>query len=272
MPVIIKFDFGTDGSVTEPGWYIDSIVVKTEPVIPSAPVNLTVLNNEEIVVLSWNEATKNLLNENLNQIKSANNNDELSLQKELENPVNIGSIENTPKATCFKVYKSTDGISFILNDTIFDTTCTDTAVNVGSTYYYYVTTSIGLLESDPSDTVSVTVQLAVGLFDDLDNGIPLTFAMEQNYPNPFNPVTTIRYQLPKAAHVTLKVYSITGRKVRTLVHTKQQANYYTVTWDGLNETGSKVASGIYLYRIEAGDPSAGSGHRIIKTNKMLLLK
>jgi flagellar hook assembly protein FlgD len=60
--------------------------------------------------------------------------------------------------------------------------------------------------------------------------------------------------------------------VRTLVNENQVANYYSVQWNGLNEIGSKVASGIYLYRIEAGDPSAGSGQRFIKTNKMLLLK
>jgi len=265
MTVIIKFDFGTDGSVTEPGWYIDSVSVTTEPIIPSAPVNLTVLNDEEIVVLSWNEATKNLLNENLNQLKLLiARNEELSLQKESENPSATSTITANPKATCFKVYKNTDGTSFILSDTVFDTICTDTTVSVGNTYYYYVTTAIGSLESDPSDTVSVTVQSAVGIFDESNQGIPTTFAMDQNYPNPFNPVTTIRYQLPKATNVYIAVYDMLGQKIKTLVNENQAAKYFSIQWNGLNEAGSKVASGIYLYRIEAGD--------FIKTNKMLLLK
>jgi flagellar hook assembly protein FlgD len=63
-----------------------------------------------------------------------------------------------------------------------------------------------------------------------------------------------------------------GQKIRTLVNENQTANYYAVQWDGFNESGGKVASGIYLYRIEAEGPSASSGQRFVKTNKMLLLK
>jgi len=102
--------------------------------------------------------------------------------------------------------------------------------------------------------------------------VPREFKFEQNYPNPFNPLTTLRYQLPKTCHVKLEIFSITGEKIQTLVNENQVANYYSIQWNGLNEVGSKVSSGVYLYRIEAGDPSAGSGHRFIKTNKMLLLK
>ena len=125
------------------------------------------------------------------------------------------------------------------------------------------------------DSVAVytmdTVITKIGL-DDGFNGIPKVFALQQNYPNPFNPVTTIRYQLPKTANVKLAIYTMLGQRVKTLVNENQAANYYTIQWDGLNESGNRVASGIYLYRIEAGDPSADSGHRFIKTNKMLLLK
>jgi hypothetical protein len=100
--------------------------------------------------------------------------------------------------------------------------------------------------------------------DDGHNGIPKVFALQQNYPNPFNPITTIRYQLPKTANVKLAVYNMLGQKVKTLVNESQTANYYSIQWNGLNDSGSRVSSGIYLYRIEAGE--------FIKTNKMLLLK
>jgi immune inhibitor InhA-like protein/flagellar hook capping protein FlgD len=108
-----------------------------------------------------------------------------------------------------------------------------------------------------------SVATSIGLEDGF-NGVPKVFALGQNYPNPFNPVTTISYQLPKTANVKLEVYNMLGQKVKTLVNANQPAKFYTVQWNGLNEKGSKVASGIYLYRIEAGD--------FIKTNKMLLLK
>jgi hypothetical protein len=94
--------------------------------------------------------------------------------------------------------------------------------------------------------------------------IPTRFLLRQNYPNPFNPSTAIQYELPKAAEVLLVVYDILGRQVRELVDTRQNAGYYTVTWDGRNDRGMPVAGGIYLYRITAGS--------YVKTLKMVLVK
>jgi len=94
--------------------------------------------------------------------------------------------------------------------------------------------------------------------------VPDKFALEQNYPNPFNPVTTIQYQLPEAAHVRLEVYNMLGQRIRTLVNKKQDANYYTVQWKGLTDNGTRTSSGVYFYKIEAGD--------FVKTKKLLLLK
>ena len=85
---------------------------------------------------------------------------------------------------------------------------------------------------------------------------PHSFSLGQNYPNPFNPVTDIGYQIPKYGspiHTTLKVYNILGQEVQTLVDEIQNAGYYTVTWDGLDNRGHQVPSGIYFYRIIAGD-------------------
>ncbi len=85
-----------------------------------------------------------------------------------------------------------------------------------------------------------------------------------NYPNPFNPSTVIRYALPERLPVTLTVYNILGQPVRTLVNTIQDAGEYQAVWDGKNNSGQAVASGIYLCRLEAGS--------VVKTRKMNLLR
>jgi hypothetical protein len=95
-------------------------------------------------------------------------------------------------------------------------------------------------------------------------GIPTSFGLDQNYPNPFNPTTTINFALPKAANVSLKVYDVLGREVRTLVNARLNAGYQQVVWDGKNAFGTQVASGMYLYRITAGD--------FVSTKKMMMLK
>lgn len=98
----------------------------------------------------------------------------------------------------------------------------------------------------------------------VDAALPKTYALQQNYPNPFNPSTNIRYQLPAQADVKLVVYNILGQEVRRLIDEKMQAGYHTVTWDGRNAQGLPVPSGVYYYKITAGDFSA--------SKKMLLIK
>ncbi|MFQ6115783.1 MAG: right-handed parallel beta-helix repeat-containing protein, partial [bacterium] len=98
---------------------------------------------------------------------------------------------------------------------------------------------------------------------DHDN-MPRTYRLSQNYPNPFNPETHIEYDLPKKSEVKLTVYNMLGQKIVTLVNKEQGAGSYSVVWHGKNDNGVMVSSGIYFYRIEAGD--------FIRTKKMLLLK
>ena len=83
-------------------------------------------------------------------------------------------------------------------------------------------------------------------------------------PNPFNPATVIGYQLPEAGRVRLAIYTLLGQEVRVLVDEQMEAGSFTATWDGTDELSRRVASGIYLYRIQAGDFSA--------SRRMLLLK
>lgn len=95
-------------------------------------------------------------------------------------------------------------------------------------------------------------------------GIANKISLEQNYPNPFNPKTVIRYSLPVNQSVTLKIYDIGGREVRTLVNTAQQSGNYTVEWDGLDDFGKAISGGIYLYKLSAG--------KYQHTRKMIYLK
>ncbi|MBN2012673.1 S8 family serine peptidase [candidate division KSB1 bacterium] len=94
--------------------------------------------------------------------------------------------------------------------------------------------------------------------------VPTEFALRQNYPNPFNPETSIQFQLKAASNVTIRVYNMMGQLVRTLVDAKHDAGYYMVHWDGMDQAGRSVSSGIYVYRMEA--PA------FVQTRKMLLLK
>jgi hypothetical protein len=91
------------------------------------------------------------------------------------------------------------------------------------------------------------------------DALPAGFALEQNYPNPFNPSTMIGFTIPKAGYVTLKVYDILGREVQTLVNERQNAGNHSVTF-----SASNLPSGMYFYRLQAGNYSA--------TKKLLLLK
>jgi len=92
----------------------------------------------------------------------------------------------------------------------------------------------------------------------------LTFGLEQNTPNPFNPTTAIRFSIASDTNVRLLVYDVAGRRVRTLVDGNKRADVYKVVWDGTNDAGQSVATGIYFYRITAG--------KFVQTKKMLLLK
>ncbi|MFQ5652940.1 MAG: T9SS type A sorting domain-containing protein, partial [bacterium] len=105
------------------------------------------------------------------------------------------------------------------------------------------------------------VVTSVELLDDL---LPKRFTLEQNYPNPFNPETSIQYSIPKAADVKLTIFNVLGQRVATLVNKQQVAGNYLVQWNGQNDAGRPVASGIYVYRISAGD--------FVQTKKMLFLK
>jgi predicted CXXCH cytochrome family protein len=125
---------------------------------------------------------------------------------------------------------------------------TDAAVSNGSTYYYKV--SAFDFSGNQSPVSSEVSSLVTGVGE--QTGLPKEFGLNQNHPNPFNPSTQIRYQLPSAVHVKISVYNTLGSLVTILVDQEQAAGYYNVTFNGHDKAGNTLATGIYLYKMEAG--------------------
>lgn len=101
--------------------------------------------------------------------------------------------------------------------------------------------------------------------------IVIEFNLEQNFPNPFNPSTEIQFSVKENSHIILKVYDVLGREIKTLINEELNNGKYKIIWNGDNNSGEKVSSGIYLYRIEAIFAGNQRGE-FIKSRKMLLLK
>jgi minor extracellular serine protease Vpr len=111
------------------------------------------------------------------------------------------------------------------------------------------------------------VKKVVGLVNSVENTdhtLPGSFVLKQNYPNPFNPSTNIEYSLATVNQVALKIYNVTGQQIKTLVNKTQKAGTYTIQWDGTNDTGQYVASGIYYIKLKAS--------QFVQTRKMVLMR
>ena len=128
----------------------------------------------------------------------------------------------------------------------------DKSIESGNTYYYKLESVNILGLTERYDALGVT---AIE---------PKEYSLHQNFPNPFNPVTTIKFDLPGSGDVVLKIYNILGQEVKTLVNKRMDSGFHSIIWNGTNDTGIKVASGMYLYRLRAGD--------YVKTRKMIFLK
>lgn len=129
---------------------------------------------------------------------------------------------------------------------------TDIDVEAGRTYYYILESVDMNGETNLYRTVSITLK------------IPQKYELYQNYPNPFNPITNIKFDIPKNEKVTLKIYNILGQEIKTLINAEMNAGAHTVQWDGTNNIGIKVASGVYIYQVKAG--------KFAKAKKMSFVK
>ncbi|MDP7527254.1 MAG: T9SS type A sorting domain-containing protein [Candidatus Marinimicrobia bacterium] len=126
--------------------------------------------------------------------------------------------------------------------------------------------------STSSDQEIVIPAYSVVLFEEVESPlkafstptIPGDYKLHLAYPNPFNPITSLRYDLPEQAQVTLTVYDLMGREVAQLVNTTQEAGYKSIQWDATDSFGKPVSAGVYLYQVRAGE--------FVQTRKMALLK
>lgn len=167
------------------------------------------------------------------------------------------------EANYYTVYKMdvTAGGSFEVLADVTETAFEDLNTLIDNSYGYYVTaTDFANNEGEISNTFTIMVTS----IDNLGNAIPDEYALGQNYPNPFNPTTSIIYQLPVSGNVTLRIYNLNGELVNTLVNGEMAAGYHTVKWNGLTSTGRVITSGVYLYKIQAGD--------FVQVRKMIMMK
>jgi hypothetical protein len=174
-----------------------------------------------------------------------------------------------PNIAGYNVYRSQweNGEYLKLNlNPITETHFSDITLPDTNTYWYYVsaifTNNQWVAESfasnkDHGNVSSVSVT-------DGNSIIPAQFFLTQNYPNPFNPTTSISFGLPKDSDVKVEVFNLLGQKVRTLLNGQERAGYKTIIWDGKDEAGKGVASGVYFYKVNAGNFN--------DTKKMTLLK
>ena len=151
-------------------------------------------------------------------------------------------------------YSTDDGETWSqLNDGLIHKDVRDISVN--SFNRIFVATTGGLFRSS---------KLLVSTRTEVSTNKPGSLLLRQNFPNPFNPITTIRYNLPKANDVVLTIYNLLGQEIRTVVNERQGAGEKLVVWDGRDQFGNVVSSGIYIYRIQTGG--------FIKSRKMILVR
>lgn len=173
--------------------------------------------------------------------------------------------ETDPDIHHYAIHASTQStftpVQATLIGTTTEATFIDTSPTIGTTMYYRIVTfDVHGNESLPSPQASALVTSVLGE----EAGTLQTYMLHQNYPNPFNPVTSISYSLPEAEHVRLIVYNTKGDKIATLADRIQRPGRYSVTWDGKNDAGQFVSSGLYLFCLET--------KRFRQIKKAMLLK
>jgi GH35 family endo-1,4-beta-xylanase len=176
--------------------------------------------------------------------------------------------QSAATATSYHVQVSTFST---FNSFLVDTTVTDTALQLaplaaGTRHFWRVS---GLNQFGEGDYSTVTVFTTGDLISGVEatQRIPTEFGLSQNYPNPFNPTTSFEFQVASSEFVSLKVLDVLGREVATLVNGNRQPGTYTVRWDA-----TAYPSGVYFYRLQAGNASTSSARGFVETKKMILAK
>jgi len=166
-----------------------------------------------------------------------------------------------PDLQYFRIYRDDDQNFVPSQGNLVDATTandwTDPSFDDGSVHYKVTAVDFAGNESDPSSPETVTA-----IEEPL---IPVEFALYQNVPNPFNPTTVIAYDVPHDGdYITLRIFSVRGRLVRTLVNGRSTGGHKKVSWDARDEQGQAVSTGVYFYQLSAGD--------FMQTRKLLVMK
>ncbi len=219
--------FTGSGTTTIPGSYPfgSAFLIMTYDVVPVELTSFTASVNEQGVLLVWTTATE------LN-----NQGFEIERTVETENDwQKIGYVPGYGTTTEPRSYSFLDA-------------------NFVSGIYEY-----RLKQIDYDGTIHYTDPIRV----EVDFN-PSSYMLSQNYPNPFNPNTSIQFQVPKSSDVTIRIYDMLGQEVRTLFAGQVNAGRYVTEWNGINNSGIKMSSGTYIYKMTAGD--------FVDTKEMVLLK
>ena len=169
--------------------------------------------------------------------------------------------DNTLYAESYQVQVSTDSLfASIVYGSIgipfSEFQIPNNGLNINTTYYWRVNAS-NVAGTSPWSLIFHFTTGATNIT--LNNEIPKEFRLYENYPNPFNPTTNIKFDIPKSSYVQLIVYDVLGREIKTLVNENMNAGRYDINWDG-----SSYPSGVYFYKMVAGD--------FVNVRKMVLLK
>jgi hypothetical protein len=177
-----------------------------------------------------------------------------------ENNVNLSWLtpQDISQVMGYSVYRNGQFLDIIAD--VSTISYTDLNVPDG-TYEYYITSLTYDGESDPSNQVSVLVDFTA---NDENEIVGVQTELLSNYPNPFNPETNIAYNLKSNEVVQLSIYTVLGKRVKTLVNASQHAGNYNIVWNGTDDMGNTLSSGVYFYKLQAG--------LYTRTRKMILMK
>ena len=204
----------SDGELTDQTLLFITVLKMKDITAPATPVNFTAAANPGCIELSWD----------------ANSEEDVY---------------------AYILYRSTDSTTVdttsLLTTVLHpETTFSDSSVEIGVEYFYCLAvfdTAGNVSEMSKLTSVKITTNI-----DEFSSLVPDNFKLSQNYPNPFNPSTTIKYALPEKAHVKIVIYNIMGQEVAKLIDEEMEPGYHLILWDAKG-----VQSGIYIYRIQAGE-------------------
>ena len=168
-------------------------------------------------------------------------------------------------ATDYVIDRATDSL-FTVDVEVFTSTensFTDNSLEPEIEYYYRV--SAVCCDGDYTSSYSDVVSLMLTVMDvDPTVSIPEAYSLQQNYPNPFNPTTQIRYGLKENTYVSINIYNLMGKHIKSFINMVQDAGYQMIHWNATDASGQPVPAGMYVYTITAGD--------FRESKKMILLK